>query len=83
MVNSRRTRVRREFTVVLIFLVEAGISWSVPELLYLRVLKNISKVTNSPVPADIEKYFESYKQPSNLAYQPQRPTRIMNLVKAL
>jgi hypothetical protein len=47
MVNSLETRVFREFTVVLVFLIEAGVSWSVPELLYLRVLKNISKVTNS------------------------------------
>jgi hypothetical protein len=34
-----------ELSVELVFLIEAGISWSVPELLYLRVLKNISKVT--------------------------------------
>jgi hypothetical protein len=47
MVNSAGTPVAAEFTVILVFPIEAGISWSVPELLYLRVLKNISKVTNS------------------------------------
>jgi hypothetical protein len=68
--SGNTVRVRREYTVLLVFPVEAGISWTVPELLYLRVLKNISKVTNSPVPAGIEKYFKSYKQSTNLAYQP-------------
>ena len=48
MVKSWKNRVFQDFTVLLIFLIEAGISWSAPELhvLYLRVLKNISKVTN-------------------------------------
>jgi hypothetical protein len=46
-VRSLRTRVRRDLSVLSVFLIEAGTSWSVPELLYLRVLKNISKVTNS------------------------------------
>ena len=47
MVRSLQTPVCRELIVVLVFLIEAGISGSVPELLYLRVLTNISKVTNS------------------------------------
>jgi hypothetical protein len=38
--------------------------------------------TGTTVPAGIEKYFQSYKQSTNLAYQRERPTRIMNLVKA-
>jgi hypothetical protein len=47
MVTSAKTRVLAEVTVLLVFLMEASISWSLPELLYLRVLKNILKITNS------------------------------------
>jgi hypothetical protein len=41
MVTSAGTPVAVEVVVLLIFVSEAGISWSVPELLYLRVLNNI------------------------------------------
>jgi hypothetical protein len=47
MVYSAKTRVLAEYTVLLIFLIEAGIPWSVTELLYLRVFKTISKIINS------------------------------------
>jgi hypothetical protein len=47
MVTSGKTRDFPEVTDVLIFRIEAGISWSVPELLYLRVLGNSSKLKNS------------------------------------
>jgi hypothetical protein len=47
MARSAKTWVLAERSILLIFLIEAGISWSVPELLYLRVLKFFSKVTNN------------------------------------
>jgi hypothetical protein len=47
MVASLETWVSSDVAALLVFLIEAGISWSVPELLYLWVLKHISKVTNS------------------------------------
>jgi hypothetical protein len=47
MVRSWKIAIFQDPTVLLVFPIEAGISWSAPELLYLRVLKNISKVTNS------------------------------------
>ena len=46
MVRSPQTPVWGELSVVLIFPLEAGISWSAPELLYLRVVNIISKITN-------------------------------------
>ena len=41
MVTSWKIAIFQDLTVLLIFPIEAGISWSVPELLYLRSLKNI------------------------------------------
>jgi hypothetical protein len=47
MERSAKTRVCAERSVLLVFQIEAGISWSVPELLYLLVLKIFQKITNS------------------------------------
>jgi hypothetical protein len=43
MVSSAKTRVLAELTVLFVFPIEAGISWSAPELLHLRVLKKYFK----------------------------------------